>query len=241
MDSSKSVDPFAPDDGWDDRFHGFDGSEGPSQRVQGDDVESVRRLLNGPLDPAQTAEPVAEGETQLEPVAEAQPEFATGGVVDDPGTVLSGESGPEQLVPVALVTDEPDAGAGEAVNAETGEVTQPGEPLPPLPESVHAEGAEPLPVAAEEPQSEQTPEAPEAVETPAPATKSEPEAPAKPDPVESVRQLLGDAEHTIEHIIDEAEHAINAGDTIPADDAAAELDKPDDPQEGTKPDAELPS
>lgn len=31
-----------------------------------------------------------------------------------------------------LVTDEPLAGTGEAVNADTGEVTQPGDPLPPI-------------------------------------------------------------------------------------------------------------
>lgn len=39
-----------------------------------------------------------------------------------------------------LVTDEPLAGTGEAVNAETGEVTQPGDPLPVVVFEEHAEG-----------------------------------------------------------------------------------------------------
>lgn len=44
-----------------------------------------------------------------------------------------------------------EAGQGAFINEDTGQVTQPGEPPPPLPDSAYPEGAEPLPEAVEPP------------------------------------------------------------------------------------------
>ena len=50
-------------------------------------------------------------------------------------------------VPGVLVTDEPDAGQGDAVNAVTGEVTSAGEPLPAVPAAPGSTPLEPAPPA----------------------------------------------------------------------------------------------
>ena len=59
-----------------------------------------------------------------------------------------------ESVPGVLVTDQPDAGQGEAVNAETGEVTQPGEPLPAIP--ADASPADATPTEPAQPSTEGT-------------------------------------------------------------------------------------
>jgi outer membrane biosynthesis protein TonB len=89
------------------------------------------------------------------------------------------ETGPQEIEGVLVKSDL--AGTGPAVNAETGQVTAPGEPLPPIDAGPDAKAIEPLPQPEPEPEPE--PEKPAAKAT----SKPEPEKPAakatsKPEP-----------------------------------------------------------
>jgi hypothetical protein len=109
------------------------------------------------LDDAPQPQPVAD--PRSEPVdpgrvpGEPQEPVRSGWVFVEPEQPAPAEPEPEEPEPNPEPQPEPEpervesetAGQGEAVNADTGEVTVPGEPLPDLPDSAYPDDVEELP------------------------------------------------------------------------------------------------
>lgn len=84
---------------------------------------------------------VEEGLLVVEEVIDGQLAIATLAAGHDPVDTPASE----KVEGVEVIDESGTAGAGEAVNADTGEVTAPGEPLPEIPPDQYAEDAEPIP------------------------------------------------------------------------------------------------
>jgi len=136
MDSSISHDPFAPE----------------PVGEQPVPVSEGLTFSDGSAIPAGSAPVLAE--PAADPAAEA-PSVAADAPAAPEAEGQDAQTGSEaESVPGVLVTDQPDAGQGEAVNAETGEVTQPGEPLPAIP--ADASPADATPTEPAQPSTEGT-------------------------------------------------------------------------------------